>query len=55
MGLNFLDPKEPYDASKYDGITFFAKRAASSTGKLVVKMPDGKWQCVLSQGSDLKK
>jgi len=20
-----------------------------------VKMPDGKWQCVLSQGSDLKK
>lgn len=41
MGLNFLDPKEPYDASKFVGITFFAKRSATSTGKLVVKLPDG--------------
>src|SRR3954451_14838500 len=24
MGLNFQDPKGPYDASKYVGITFFA-------------------------------
>lgn len=41
MGLNFLDPKEPFDASKFDGITFYAKRAPNTSGKLVVKMPDG--------------
>ena len=41
MGLNFLDPKEPYDASKYEGISFFAKRAPTATQKLLVKMPDG--------------
>ncbi|HEY5089681.1 MAG TPA: hypothetical protein VIK30_06910, partial [Polyangia bacterium] len=41
MGLNFEDPKGPYDASKYAGITFFAKRSASSIGKLTVKLPDG--------------
>ena len=27
MGLNFRDPKEAYDASMYEGITFWAKRA----------------------------
>ena len=26
MGLNFVDPKGPYDASKYKGITFWAKK-----------------------------
>jgi hypothetical protein len=41
MGLNFLDPKEGLDASKYVGITFWAKRAPTATGKLVVKLPDG--------------
>jgi endoglucanase len=41
MGLNFLDPKGPFDASKYEGITFFAKRAPGTTGKLYVKLPDG--------------
>jgi endoglucanase len=41
MGLNFRDPKEGFDASKYEGITFFAKRGAGSTGKLFVKLPDG--------------
>jgi endoglucanase len=41
MGLNFRDPKEAFDASKYEGITFFAKRTASSASKLVVKLPDG--------------
>jgi endoglucanase len=40
MGLNFQDPKGPYDASKYVGITFFAKRSATSTNKLRIKMPD---------------
>jgi endoglucanase len=41
MGLNFEDPKSPYDASQYAGITFWAKRAAGSTSKLTVKLPDG--------------
>lgn len=41
MGLNFRDPKEGFDASKYAGITFFARRGAASTGKLFVKLPDG--------------
>ena len=40
MGLNFRDPKEALDASKYAGITFFAKRAAGATGKVFVKLPD---------------
>jgi endoglucanase len=41
MGLNFLDPKGPFDASQYAGITFFAKRSPGSTSKLTVKLPDG--------------
>jgi endoglucanase len=40
IGLNFTDPKVPYDASKYEGITFFAKRAPNTIGKLTVKLPD---------------
>ena len=41
MGLNFLDPKGPFDASKYVGITFFVKRAPGSINKLRIKLPDG--------------
>jgi endoglucanase len=41
MGLNFEDPKSPFDASQYAGITFWAKRAAASTSRLTVKLPDG--------------
>jgi hypothetical protein len=41
MGLNFLDPKGPYDASKYVGITFFVKRAPGTINKLRIKLPDG--------------
>jgi endoglucanase len=41
MGLNFLDPKEPFNASNYEGITFWAKRAPNTAGKLNVKLPDG--------------
>jgi endoglucanase len=41
MGLNFRDPKEGFDASKYEGITFFAKRASGSATKLFAKLPDG--------------
>ena len=39
-GMNFVDPKGVYDASKYEGVTFFAKRAANSTGKVRLKVPD---------------
>ena len=41
MGLNFQDPKGPYDASAYEGISFWAKRAPNTAAKLFVKMPDG--------------
>ena len=33
MGLNFMDPKEPFNASAYEGITFFAKRAPNTIGR----------------------
>jgi endoglucanase len=40
MGVNFVDPKDKYDASKYAGIAFFAKRGQDSTGKVRLKVPD---------------
>ena len=40
MGMNFIDPKGQYDASKYAGIAFWAKRGADSTGKVRLKVPD---------------
>lgn len=39
MGINFVDPKGQYDASKYKGISFYAKKAAG-TGKIRLKVPD---------------
>ena len=40
MGFNFLDPKSAYDASKFEGISFWAKRGPGSTGKVRLKVPD---------------
>jgi endoglucanase len=40
VGLNFLDPKAPYDASDYDGIAFFARRAKGSASTVRLKVPD---------------
>lgn len=40
MGMNFLDPKGGYDASKYGGVSFWAKKGAGSTGKVRLKIPD---------------
>jgi endoglucanase len=40
MGMNFADPKGPYDASKYQGLSFFAKKGPGSTSKVRVKLPD---------------
>jgi endoglucanase len=40
MGFNFNDPKSPYDASKYKGVSFYAKKSPASTGKVRLKFPD---------------
>jgi endoglucanase len=41
MGMNFVDPKAAYDASKYAGISFWAKKGGdNSTGKVRLKVPD---------------
>src|SRR4051812_34688980 len=40
LGLNFVDPKAPYDASKYAGIMFWARRGETSTPKVRLKLPD---------------
>jgi len=40
MGMNFIDPKGPYDASKYAGISFWAKKGPGSVGKVRLKVPD---------------
>ncbi len=40
MGLNFVDPPGPYDASKYQGITFWAKKAPGGAEKVRLKVPD---------------
>jgi endoglucanase len=39
MGANMVDPKDVYDASKYGGISFFAKKGAG-TGSIRLKVPD---------------
>ncbi len=40
MGVNFVDPKGAYDASKYGGISFWAKKGPGSTNKVRLKVPD---------------
>jgi len=40
MGCNMTDPKGPYDASKFGGISFWAKKGPGSTSKMRVKVPD---------------
>jgi endoglucanase len=40
LGVNFVDPKAQYDASKYTGVSFWARRADNSTGKVRLKVPD---------------
>lgn len=41
LGINMQDPKAAYDASKYAGVTFWAKKGPNSTGKVRLKIPDG--------------
>ena len=40
LGVNFVDPKGQYDATKYSGVTFWARRGENSTGKVRLKVPD---------------
>lgn len=40
MGVNLLDPKGPYDASRYKGISFWAKKGPDSHGRVRFKVPD---------------
>ena len=40
MGFSFTDPKGPYDASKYTGISFWAKVGPGSTKTVRLKVPD---------------
>jgi endoglucanase len=39
MGLNFVDPKGQYNASKYKGVSFWAKKGPG-TGAVRLKVPD---------------
>jgi len=40
MGMNFVDPKGTYDASRYGGIAFWAKKNPGSTAHVRLKVPD---------------
>lgn len=40
VGIGFVDPKAAYDASGYQGISFFAKAAPGSENHLRLKIPD---------------
>jgi endoglucanase len=40
LGVNFVEPKGQYDASKYAGVTFWARRAENSAAKVRLKVPD---------------
>jgi endoglucanase len=40
LGMNFVDPMAPYDASKYKGISFWARKGPGSHGKVRFKLPD---------------
>jgi len=40
LGFSFTDPKGPYDASKYTGVSFYAKVGPKSTKTVRLKVPD---------------
>jgi hypothetical protein len=40
MGFGFVDPKGEYDASRYGGISFWAKKSPESTTNVRLKLPD---------------
>ena len=40
LGLNLNQPKGAYDASRFDGISFYARRSAGSSARVRVHFPD---------------
>ena len=40
LGFNFTDPEGGFDASSYEGISFFARRGANSAASVRLKLPD---------------
>jgi hypothetical protein len=40
MGFTFTEPKSTYDASKYSGISFLAKKSTGTQGNVRFKIPD---------------
>jgi endoglucanase len=40
IGFNFVDPKGQYDASKFKGISFWAKKGPGSLSNVRLKVPD---------------
>jgi endoglucanase len=40
MGFSFTDPKGPYDASAYTGVSFYAKVGAGAAKTVRLKVPD---------------
>jgi endoglucanase len=40
MGFSLTDPKAPYDATAYTGVSFFAKVGAGTTTSVRLKVPD---------------
>ncbi len=40
VGLGFHDPEAPYDASRYTGVSFWAKRSTASSAALRFMVPD---------------
>ncbi len=40
MGFNFTSPRRAYDASKYRGVSFYAKVGGSSQTRVLFSMPD---------------
>ena len=40
MGLGFTNPRAAYDASKYKGIAFWAKKGPNSAAEVRLKVPD---------------
>jgi endoglucanase len=40
MGLDFTESRQSYDASKYGGLAFFAKKGSAPVARVHVKIPD---------------
>jgi endoglucanase len=61
MGFSFTDPKSAYDASRYSGVTFFARIEGASAASVRLKVPDvdtdpdgrGCTECFNDFGADL--